>query len=165
MIYKRFKNPHIKLWNNELERLFNFKSLPKNQREDNSTDKGKLVENVDDLAIGHLQDIMNQKILMPIAKLIEPGKDHQNPVLQNKPISIETALIWGESDRFYSIVDPEADQSEIQHELETEPENREVVGLHVINKIQYDNDDCSLILFRNWTHNFRYQFAKAESQL
>ena len=22
-----------------------------------------------------------------------------------------------------------------------------------------------MILFRNWTHNFRYQFAKAESQL
>ena len=27
MIYKRFGNPHIKLWNNELERLFKFKPL------------------------------------------------------------------------------------------------------------------------------------------
>ena len=35
MIYKRFStkgsNPHIKLWNNELERLFDFKSLPKKE--------------------------------------------------------------------------------------------------------------------------------------
>jgi hypothetical protein len=125
MIYKRFKNPHIKLWNNELERLFHFKSLPKNQKEEDSPDNakniilpsknGQRVENVDDLAIGHLTDIMNQKILLPITKLVEPNKENtfQNPVLQNKPISIETALIWGESDRFYTIVDPEAETSEI----------------------------------------------------
>lgn len=28
MIYKRFGNPHIKLYNNELEKLFKFKILP-----------------------------------------------------------------------------------------------------------------------------------------
>ena len=28
MIHKRFGNPHIKLYNNELQRLFAFKSLP-----------------------------------------------------------------------------------------------------------------------------------------
>jgi len=39
-----------------------------------------------------------------------------------------------------------------------------VIGLNVIN-IEYDNDPCSMILFRNWTHNFRYQFAKTENQL
>jgi len=31
----------------------------------------------------------------------------------------------------------------------------EIVGLNVIN-IEYDNDPCSLILFRNWTNNFKY---------
>jgi len=32
-----------------------------------------------------------------------------NPILQKKAISIETALIYGESDRFYKIVDPESE--------------------------------------------------------
>lgn len=34
-------------------------------------------------------------------------------------------------------------------------EQNEIVGLQVIN-IEYDNDPCSMILFRNWTPNFRY---------
>ena len=42
-------------------------------------------------------------------------------------------------------------------------EQNEIVGLQVIN-IEYDNDPCSMILFRNWTPNFRYQYAKSESQ-
>ena len=64
MIFKRFGNSHIKLWNNELERLFAFKSLPKNQvtNEDGVKEKidknGKVVENVDDLDNGHLEDII-----------------------------------------------------------------------------------------------------------
>jgi hypothetical protein len=40
---------------------------------------------------------------------VEEGKDastYKNPILERKPISIETALIYGESDRFYSIIDP-----------------------------------------------------------
>ena len=77
---------------------------------------------------------------------------HTNPVLQGRPISIETALIYGESDRFYNIIDPDQIKScEEDHDEDV----HEVVGLHVIN-IQYDNDPCSMILFRNWTHNFRY---------
>ena len=43
-------------------------------------------------------------------------------------------------------------------------EQNEIVGLQVIN-IEYDNDPCSMILFRNWTTNFRYQYAKSEQQL
>ena len=39
-----------------------------------------------------------------------------------------------------------------------------MIGLHVIN-IEYDSEPCSMILFRNWTHNFRFQFAKTENQL
>lgn len=31
MIYQRFDNPHIKLWNNEFVKLFKFKTLPPNQ--------------------------------------------------------------------------------------------------------------------------------------
>lgn len=77
MIYKRFGNPHIKLWNNEMERLFAFKSLPtnlgnlENSVSENIGKNGKRVENIDDLDDGHLKDIMSQKILMPVSKLIE----------------------------------------------------------------------------------------------
>lgn len=49
----------------------------------------------------------------------------------SKPISIEEALIYGRSDQFYNIVDPN-----IQIELnESKPmdENSEIVGLTVIN--------------------------------
>ena len=69
MIYKRFGNPHIKLWNNELERLFKFKSLLKIEGGEGQQDVK--VKNVDDLAQGHLKDIMSQKILLPIQKVIE----------------------------------------------------------------------------------------------
>ena len=44
-------------------------------------------------------------------------------------------------------------------------EDTEVVGLSVIPNIQYDNDLCSMILFRNWTHNFKYQFALTQKEL
>ena len=37
MIYKRFGNPHIKLWNNELEKLFAFYALPVNAGKDNDS--------------------------------------------------------------------------------------------------------------------------------
>lgn len=57
MIYKRFGNPHIKLWNNELERLFKFKSLAAQQGEPAGTEDDK-VKSVEDLAQGHLKDIM-----------------------------------------------------------------------------------------------------------
>lgn len=100
-----------------------------------------------------------------VEKQDEDGKQSfSNPILQKKPLSIETALIYGESDRFYSIIDPDAPAVTETEEDGQNSENTEVVGLSVIN-IQYDNDPCSMILFRNWTHNFKYQFAKAESQL
>ena len=72
MIYKRFGNPHIKLWNNELERLFKFKSLPRSNsvveetNADGATKSVKKIQNVDDLDQSHLKDIMSQKILKPI---------------------------------------------------------------------------------------------------
>jgi hypothetical protein len=71
MIYKRFGNPHIKLWNNELERLFKFKSLPSNVAQVTEGLQENLVKNIDDLDQGHLKDIMSQKILLPIVKVIE----------------------------------------------------------------------------------------------
>jgi hypothetical protein len=84
MIYKRFGNPHIKLWNNELERLFKFKSLLKIEGGEGQQDVK--VKNVDDLAQGHLKDIMSQKILLPIQKVIENQEDDSkasfsNPIL------------------------------------------------------------------------------------
>ena len=87
-------------------------------------------------------------------------------MIQKKPISIENALIFGESDRFYQIVDhiddATADQEDQDYELRLQ--NSEIVGLHVIN-IQYDNVPCSMIMFRNWTNNFKFQFQKNQSQL
>ena len=56
MIYKRFGNPHIKLWNNELEKLFKFNALPvkigrENDESSNSMliQDGKKVNALDDL--------------------------------------------------------------------------------------------------------------------
>ena len=75
MIYKKFDNPHIKLWNNELEKLFKFKSLPSNISSNdgslNIPKNGKKVENEENLGERHLKDIMNQKILLPIEKVVE----------------------------------------------------------------------------------------------
>jgi hypothetical protein len=59
MIYKRFGNPHIKLWNNELERLFKFKSLPSLVAQVAEGLLENLVKNIDDLDQGHLKDIMS----------------------------------------------------------------------------------------------------------
>lgn len=61
-------------------------------------------------------------------------------------------MIYGEQDRFYNIIDPKKETSQDE---DYDLENSNVVGLNVIN-IQYDNDPCSMILFRNWTHNFKY---------
>lgn len=66
MIYKRFGNPHIKLWNNELERLFKFKSLPVNVSKTAEGLQENNVKNIDDLDQGHLKNIMSEKILLPI---------------------------------------------------------------------------------------------------
>ena len=52
-----------------------------------------------------------------------------NPLNQKKPISIENALIFGESDRFYKIVDSGDD---IQNE-DDKINSSEIIGLHVIN--------------------------------
>ena len=50
MIYKRFGNPHIKLWNNELERLFKFKPLIQIKKSEdnhnlNQNDENELTRN------------------------------------------------------------------------------------------------------------------------
>ena len=31
--------------------------------------------------------------------------------------------------------------------------------------IEYENEPCSMILFRNWTQNFKYQFSKAHNKM
>ena len=102
---------------------------------------------------------------MPIEKITEDDKknpdNHNNPVLQKKPISIETALIFGEHDRVYNVINPDLLESQTHIELGDECPTNEVVGLHCIN-IEYDNEPCSMILFRNWTNNFKFQFAKTQ---
>lgn len=35
--------------------------------------------------------------------------EYDNPVQQKKPLSIETALIYGENDRFYNLIDQNYD--------------------------------------------------------
>jgi hypothetical protein len=69
-------------------------------------------------------------------------------------VSIETALIFGETDRFYSVLDSEQQGSDgffDSHKYE----EHETLGLHVVN-IDYDNEKCSMILFRNWTSHFKH---------
>jgi len=56
-----------------------------------------------------LNDILTKKILLPVPKIEENNNvvnqaSHENPVLQRKPVSIEQALIFGEIDRFYSVL-------------------------------------------------------------
>lgn len=53
MIYKRFGNSHIKLQNNELEKLFDIRSEAK----------------LDDTT--YLKNIMTNKVLLPISKIVE----------------------------------------------------------------------------------------------
>ena len=56
---------------------------------------------------------MSKKILLPLDRVAEGGEaevdknSFDNPVLQKKPISIETALIFGEHDRFYNVINPD----------------------------------------------------------
>ena len=103
---------------------------------------------------------MGRKILLPIQKLDENdadinGKNAANPVLALKPISIESALIFGQTDRFYHIIDNEQNDDFFHAASEKELENSEIVSLSVI-KIQYDKVPCSMILFRTWTDNFKF---------
>lgn len=84
-----------------------------------------------------------------------------NPVHKREPISVETALIFGEPTSFYQVINPNKPIEE--QEAEEFAEDSEIVGLNVIN-IEYDNDPCSVILFRNWSNQFKYQFAKSQQQ-
>ena len=86
MIYKRFGiNPHIKLYNNELERLFKFKILPSKVTKTDSKDalQEKNVTSIDELDQGHLKDILNLKILLPIQKVIENQESKTNSSIPN----------------------------------------------------------------------------------
>lgn len=172
MIYKRFGNPHVKLWNEELINLFKFSSLAKDNKgeEEKSKDRGDKSSKIeakviDDIDQDHLHEIMTKKVLIPIEKIAENvDKDPEkmnNPILQKKPISIETALIFGEQDRYYNVINPDKIDESKNIELDDEYPSNEVVGIHCIN-IEYDNDPCSMILFRNWTNNFKFQFAKTQ---
>lgn len=109
---------------------------------------------------------MTKKLLVPIPRLNEEMDNDlnemrlDNPVKQRRPLSIETALIYGEQDRFYNIIDSKKEFT--QEDIENIEQNN-VVGLNVIN-VQFDDDPCSMILFRNWTSNFKYQFEKSQKQ-
>ena len=70
MIYKRFGNPHIKLWNDELIRLFQFHSLP-NKEEDKKESGVKKIASVDDLDECHLKEFLTKKILLPLPQIVE----------------------------------------------------------------------------------------------
>ena len=144
MIYKRFGNPHIKLWNKELVNIFRFKAL-----------QDESIGEIEDLNTSHMKDILSQKTLLPIPRVKEktqPANNFENPILHQKPISIETALIFGEADRFYQVIDTDG------------KEMGAIVGLHVSN-ITFDEEECSMITFRNWTENFKHQFAKSEQDV
>lgn len=78
-----------------------------------------------------------------------------NPLKNRKPISVETALIYGEPDRFYYIIDS---TKEINPEDDEDLKNCDIVGIQVTN-ITYDNVECSMIVFKKWTMNFRFQYA------
>ena len=73
MIYKKYDNPHIKLWNNELERMFEFQTFPKIYA--NNSTGSSYYENraitIDDVDTDHLKDILSKKILVPIHKVNE----------------------------------------------------------------------------------------------
>ena len=138
MIYKRFGNPHVKLWNKELLKLFEFSSLNVDKQEEDESckdqqDASQIIEKqlerdklkkIEDLDQSHLKDVMNKKVLLPIAKIVEDWENNEqdrafeNPVLQRKPISIETALIFGESDRFYNVIDPEKAGTETAEDMD-----------------------------------------------
>ena len=151
----------------------NYEQLDKEPKSDeNLTFNNKVIENVDDLDSDHLKEILTAKVLLPVKKIEEMNStDRPNneetqsmfvsPIQQGKPISIENALIYGEKDRFYYIIDP---NKKIDPEDDGQLHKCEVVGLHVIN-MQYDNIDCSMIIFRNWTLSFRFQFATTQSQM
>jgi hypothetical protein len=83
-------------------------------------------------------------------KMNSPNVSVENPVNQKKPISIETALQYGASDQFYYVVDPEQTFDEKNNYQECE-----IISINMIN-IEYENEPCSMILFRNWTQNFKY---------
>ena len=78
MIHKRFGNHDIKFYNDELQRLFTFKSGQCNgseANEGNSTPRtaiNKKRENNEDVFDDdHLNNIMTKKFLLPISKLNE----------------------------------------------------------------------------------------------
>ena len=83
----------------------------------------KIISSAEDLDSNHLHKIMNENVLLPFMSLNEifnhenngttptqggpsPLTSFINPLKNRKPISIETALIYGEPDRFYYIIDP-----------------------------------------------------------
>lgn len=61
LIYKRFGNPHIKLYNNELERLFKFQILPTSATKRTTEEVGSqdTSKNMDELNETQLKYIMN----------------------------------------------------------------------------------------------------------
>lgn len=126
--------------------------------------RDKSVENTEDLDNNHLNKIMGANVLLPFMHLDEifqhdapngTGKSSPlfiNPIKNRKPISIETSLIYGEPDRFYYIIDP---NKEINPEDDEDLKNCEIIGIDVIN-ITYENVECSMIIFKKWTMNFRF---------
>jgi hypothetical protein len=109
-------------------------------------------------------DILTEKRLLPYLYMEENmSQDDQNKYKINttKPISVEEALIFGEVDRFYYVINPD----QINESFESlAKEEMEVVGLNLIN-IQFEQKDCHLILLKNWTSYFRYQLSKQAQKI
>ena len=94
-------------------------------------------------------------MLRPVPRISEEKElNDPNPVFDFKPISIETALIFGEPDRFYYIEDDSDHQEDVKR----------VIGLNVMN-MRFDNEDCSVIMFRNWTENFKHVFRDTRNRV
>lgn len=162
MIYKSYDNQQIKYWNNEFLNLFKCSKISESST--GTSDRPYSVDVKDEQGGTNEMswcDIMSRKILLPIHDLDDqnigsthgPNMHPLNPLYQKRPISIENALIFGEKDRFYKIVETGEEGANDDDKLN----NCEIVGLEVIN-IQYENVACSMIIFRNWTNNFKFQF-------
>lgn len=103
---------------------------------------------------------MSRQSLLPIGMLDEKDLQKDKQLISKESnmeriISIECALMFDERDRFYQIIDREDMMEAAQNHDEEEFQNLEIISLHSIN-IQYDNVPCSMILFRNWSNNFKF---------
>lgn len=107
--------------------------------------------------------MVNLKCLLPmkrIEEIIEGEEWHVKdkndmgficPMDMNMPISIEQALIYGEVDRFYFVVDPQWKPNSDDNSVA----KCEIVSLHS-KKVIFDRTDCMLVCFKTWSEHFKF---------